>query len=114
MSRAARRIFLENGDEIKHESQFIKNSLVYVSCGEEFEDPFLMTKNIIDKRTSTYWSSNGIHFVNNNNNNNNSIKEEVSFKKNDRQTKTIRFSKRVICYENGKEYDCNRNQKSQY
>jgi len=102
LSRAARRIFLENGDEIKHESQFIKNSLVYVSCGEEFEDPFLMTKNIIDKRTSTYWSSNGIHFVNNNNN---SIKEEVSFKKNDRQTKTIRFSKRVICYENGKEYD---------
>jgi hypothetical protein len=99
MPRAARRIFLENGDEIKHESQFIQNSSVYVSCGEEFEDPLLMTKNIVDKRKSTYWTTNGVNFLSKEEN----IKETL--KKNDRQTRTIRFTKRVVCYENGKEYD---------
>ena len=54
---------MENGDEIKDESQFFRNTEVYVSCGEDFRDPFLKTKKIIDKRKSVLWTSNGVHFL---------------------------------------------------
>lgn len=61
--RAARRLFLENGEEIRNDSQLVKNAVVYVSSGEEFRDPFLDTKRQIDQSKSIEWRSEGVRFV---------------------------------------------------
>lgn len=96
--RAARRVFLENGDEIKDDTQFFKNAPVYVSCGEEFEDPFQQTKKVTDKRSRTLWLSDGIHFPSDE-------KTTKSVKYPERHMKSVKVTRRLIAMENGQEYD---------
>ena len=114
LSRAARRIFLENGDEIKHESQFFRKTVVYVSCGEDFVDPFSKTKNIIDKRKAVLWTSNGVHFLSQEDlaENNEELKTNLQLinsnsvpKINKSKLKGNRQTKRVVAYENGSEHN---------
>lgn len=100
--RAARRVFLENGDEIKDDSQFFKNAPVYVSCGEDFEDPFQQTKKVTDKRNRTLWLSDGIHFQNNDKSLENSTK---AVKYPERHMKSVKVTRRLIAMENGQEYN---------
>lgn len=114
--RAARRIFLENGDEIKNESQFMKNDVVYVSCGEEFRDPFMSTKKQIYKSKSMQWSSEGVKIVSVNRSgaissptnastttpNSNNRQQQLNFS---RLIASTRCTKRLIAYENGSEYN---------
>jgi hypothetical protein len=112
LSRAARRVFLENGDEIKHESQFFRRSVVYVSCGEDFDDPFSKTKAIIDKRKAVLWTSNGVHFRSQDDlaENNQEVKVNIEItnsvpKLNKSKLKSSRQTKRLVAYENGSEYN---------
>ena len=115
--RAARRVFLENGDEIKDESQFFRNTEVYVSCGEDFRDPFLKTKKIIDKRKSVLWTSNGVHFLsqdspdqaesNDDSKNNPYLSNErlnMTRAKAERLMGKTRQTKRLVVLENGSEH----------
>lgn len=152
--RAARRVYLENGDEIRTESQLVKNAVVYVSCGEEFRDPFETTKRQIDQSRTIQWRSEGVRFAdrntntNNNNNNksnrrrrhksssdaeNNDEDENTNNQNNNDTTRTSgtdspitnnngksssggkvrgnrlmqnsRCTRRLVAYENGKEFD---------
>lgn len=114
--RAARRIFLENGDEIKKESQLLKDTIVYVSCGEDFRDPFLRTKKEIDQRKSLQWRSEGVRFMSNEKNKhqkpqdestceNNSPKNKRQNFTNKRFSQNSRCTKRLVAYENGNEFD---------
>lgn len=112
LSRAARRVFLENGDEIKHENQFFRRSIVYISCGEEFDDPFSKTKAIIDKRKSVLWTSNGVHFRSHDDLTENAGEVKVNIeisnsvpKLNKSKLKSSRQTKRLVAYENGSEYN---------
>jgi polyhydroxyalkanoate synthesis regulator phasin len=107
MRRAARRIFLETGDEIRDESQFIKNAVVYVSSGEDFSDPYSKTKELIDKRKSVLWKSDGLHFLAeraataaDNENADNTATNTAS-----RMNKKARSTKRLVAFENGSEFN---------
>ena len=94
MAWPARRLYLENGDEIRHESQFLLSAPVYVSCGEKFEDPFAETRRITDKRRSTRWFKDGVHF-----------QHDESPKK-PQETRNITVSsKRLLALENGSEHN---------
>jgi hypothetical protein len=101
MTRAARRIFLETGDEIRDESQFVRNAVVYVSSGEDFNDPYAKTKELIDKRKSVLWKSDGLRFLAAT-----ADKEERDEERNNsRLGKKTRFTKRLAVFENGSEFN---------
>ncbi len=108
LPRAARRIFLENGDEIKDESQFLKNSSVYVSLGEDYQDPYVKTKEIIDRRKVVIWKSDGLHFLDSetaNNNNNLNENRRFSIKSTSTTTAKTTTTKRLVAFENGSEFN---------
>ncbi|CAF0796043.1 unnamed protein product [Brachionus calyciflorus] len=115
LGRAARRVFLDNGDEIRNENQFLKNASVYVSCGEEFNDPFIKTKNFLDKRKSAIWTAEGLQFIDPEehrefqkefeNKKNNETKAISKFEKTDRFAKKTRLTKRLVVYANGTEFN---------
>lgn len=126
--RAARRVFLENGDEIKQESQLLKNAVVYISCGEEFRDPFETTKRQIDQSRTIQWRSEGVRFAAEKNSRNSGRQQQhkwsddeqpttttsgtsspvaASFRKpkSNRLMQNSRCTRRLVAYENGKEFD---------
>ena len=114
MPRAARRIFLENGDEIKNDGQFMPNGVVYVSCGEDFDDPNNQSKQLVERRKTSLWTSSGIQFresiqneadLDELNKNNNLTETQKTTKKADRIIKTIKKTKRLMVFENGKDCD---------
>lgn len=95
LTRAARRIFLENGEEVRDQSNFFKNIPVYISSGEEFVDPFAKTKRIV--QTDTLWFSDGIRL----------LFGEVDTTKPveyNSQMKSIKFMKRLVAFINGQEH----------
>jgi hypothetical protein len=96
LTRAARRIFLENGEEIRDQTQFFKNIPVYISSGEDFIDPFAKTKRIV--RTDTLWLSDGVRLL---------FGEADATKPieyNERQMKSIKFTRRLVAFINGQDY----------
>ena len=106
-------MFLENGDEIKNENQFLKNSTVYVSCGEEFKDPFLKARNFLEKQKSLVWTSDGLQFIDLEKQRelqrqfDDDKKPFVSAKsdKQDRFLRHTRLTKRLVVYTNGVDFN---------
>jgi doublecortin domain-containing protein 1 len=117
MNRAARRLFLESGKEIKNIDDFNSEDIVHISDGTDFIDPFIETKKILDKRNISHWTSDGIHFNSDYKANDTSLNDEsynqivkppsasmISALSKERLTKTP-LLKRLVAYENGCEYD---------
>jgi hypothetical protein len=120
MPRAARRLFFESGEEIKAEKQLKKSNIVYVSMGEEFIDPLLNTKQIIDQRKLLLWTSNGLQVLSQEDEQNmaslyrinsekqatesDEVNEWQSLHRRERLLRT-KHTKRLIVFENGSEYN---------
>ena len=85
---------------------------MYISCGEDFDDPFLKTKAILDKRKAVLWTSNGVHFMSQDDisENNQDLKANMEMsnnasKLNKSKLKSLLHSKRLVVYENGTEFN---------
>ena len=121
--RAARRLFTDTGEEIGDEralrsfvyqrrqtSHASQLACVYVSCGEEWVDPFARTKELIDRRKSALWTSSGVHFLSaaSVDEGTESASRLTAAAENGvqrRLTRTARLTKRLVVYENGSEHN---------
>lgn len=75
---------------------------MYVSCGDDFIDPYSKTKQLIDKRKAVLWKSDGLHFMYENKDDSFSTKQA---KYEGRLAKKTRFTKRLVAFENGSEFN---------
>ncbi|XP_071477073.1 doublecortin domain-containing protein 1-like [Diadema antillarum] len=57
---AARRIFLEDGTEVKTAEEIPKDGEVYISGGEPFKNPFKPVKGIVKKNMQAAWTLEGV------------------------------------------------------
>ena len=70
-----------------------------MSCGEDFADPYAQTKELIDKRKGVLWKSDGIHLLNE------ETANKTAVSSSNRLSKKNRFTRRVMAFENGSEYN---------
>ena len=87
-----------------------------MSCGEDFNDPFSKTKDLIDKRKAVLWTSDGVHFMSQEDivekNEMKEMNSNLLFtnsnsvpKMNKSKLKSNRQTKRLVAYENGTEHN---------
>ncbi|XP_071955234.1 doublecortin domain-containing protein 1-like [Antedon mediterranea] len=57
---AARKVFLADGSEVRDGKMITRDAEVYISCGEQFKDPYASVTGDVHRKIHTAWTVNGV------------------------------------------------------